>query len=211
MGSSSEMVSSTDVVIETQAGVILLPDHEAGAGADQTQEPAPVLQQKPLADQTEPLKCRRCESTNTKFCYFNNYNKSQPRHYCKTCKRHWTEGGTLRNVPVGGSRKNKRVKTAAAATPASPTAAVTSIFDSDIFADSNSSVDSMLSLPDLPHQDIDDLLLPFPVSSLSDSMAWQSGIGRATAGAGFWSWEDIESLVSANYQGEAPGWGNSKA
>ncbi|KAB5533975.1 hypothetical protein DKX38_017061 [Salix brachista] len=61
--------------------------------------------------QFELLKCPRCESTNTKFCYYNNYNKSQPRHFCKTCKRHWTKGGTLRNVPVGGGRKNKKQKT----------------------------------------------------------------------------------------------------
>ncbi|MED6156696.1 hypothetical protein PIB30_016852 [Stylosanthes scabra] len=58
----------------------------------------------------EPLKCPRCESTNTKFCYYNNYNKSQPRYLCRACKRHWTKGGTLRNVPVGGGRKNKRAK-----------------------------------------------------------------------------------------------------
>nr|ASU55886.1 Dof1.4 [Tamarix hispida] len=61
--------------------------------------------------QAEPLRCPRCDSTNTKFCYYNNYNKSQPRHLCKTCKRHWTKGGTLRNVPAGGGRKNKRVRT----------------------------------------------------------------------------------------------------
>lgn len=57
------------------------------------------------------LKCPRCESTNTKFCYYNNYSKLQPRHFCRACKRYWTEGGTLRNVPVGGSRRNKRTKT----------------------------------------------------------------------------------------------------
>lgn len=57
------------------------------------------------------LKCPRCESTNTKFCYFNNYNLSQPRHFCKTCRRYWTRGGALRNVPVGGGcRRNKRSK-----------------------------------------------------------------------------------------------------
>ncbi|GMI77604.1 hypothetical protein HRI_001429700 [Hibiscus trionum] len=61
--------------------------------------------------QPEPLKCPRCDSSNTKFCYYNNYNRSQPRHFCKACKRHWTKGGTLRNVPVGGGRKNKRLKT----------------------------------------------------------------------------------------------------
>lgn len=55
------------------------------------------------------INCPRCNSTNTKFCYYNNYSLTQPRYFCKTCRRYWTEGGTLRNVPVGGgSRKNKR-------------------------------------------------------------------------------------------------------
>ncbi|CBI29529.3 unnamed protein product, partial [Vitis vinifera] len=78
-------------------------------------------QQQQQQQQLEPLKCPRCDSTNTKFCYFNNYNKSQPRHFCKSCKRHWTKGGTLRNVPVGGGRKNKRPKTSATATAAAAT------------------------------------------------------------------------------------------
>lgn len=55
------------------------------------------------------LNCPRCDSTNTKFCYFNNYSLTQPRHFCKACKRYWTRGGALRNVPVGGGcRRNKR-------------------------------------------------------------------------------------------------------
>lgn len=59
------------------------------------------------------LKCPRCESINTKFCYFNNYNLSQPRHFCKTCRRYWTRGGALRSIPVGGGcRRNKRSKPA---------------------------------------------------------------------------------------------------
>lgn len=57
------------------------------------------------------LKCPRCDSLNTKFCYYNNYNLSQPRHFCKSCRRYWTKGGVLRNVPVGGGcRKAKRSK-----------------------------------------------------------------------------------------------------
>lgn len=57
------------------------------------------------------LKCPRCDSSNTKFCYFNNYSLSQPRHFCKNCRRYWTRGGALRNVPVGGGcRRNKRNK-----------------------------------------------------------------------------------------------------
>ncbi|KAJ7956517.1 Dof zinc finger protein [Quillaja saponaria] len=59
----------------------------------------------------QALKCPRCESLNTKFCYYNNYNLSQPRHFCKSCRRYWTKGGILRNVPVGGGcRKSKRSK-----------------------------------------------------------------------------------------------------
>ncbi|KAK9936404.1 hypothetical protein M0R45_013248 [Rubus argutus] len=67
--------------------------------------------QEQLQQQQQALKCPRCDSSNTKFCYYNNYSLSQPRHFCKACKRYWTRGGTLRNVPVGGGcRKNKRVK-----------------------------------------------------------------------------------------------------
>ncbi|XP_011027799.1 PREDICTED: dof zinc finger protein DOF1.4-like [Populus euphratica] len=66
--------------------------------------------------QQQALKCPRCDSSNTKFCYYNNYSLSQPRHFCKACKRYWTRGGTLRNVPVGGGcRKNKRVRRPASA------------------------------------------------------------------------------------------------
>ncbi|KAJ7943756.1 Dof zinc finger protein [Quillaja saponaria] len=57
------------------------------------------------------LKCPRCDSPNTKFCYYNNYSLTQPRHFCKTCRRYWTKGGALRNVPIGGGcRRNKKLK-----------------------------------------------------------------------------------------------------
>ncbi|EFH69781.1 hypothetical protein ARALYDRAFT_473042, partial [Arabidopsis lyrata subsp. lyrata] len=85
-------------------------------------------QQQPQQPQPQ-LKCPRCDSSNTKFCYYNNYSLSQPRHFCKACKRYWTRGGTLRNVPVGGSyRKNKRVKrpSNATATAASTVSTTTS-------------------------------------------------------------------------------------
>uniref|UniRef100_A0A5B7BC71 Dof zinc finger protein n=1 Tax=Davidia involucrata TaxID=16924 RepID=A0A5B7BC71_DAVIN len=55
--------------------------------------------------------CPRCASPNTKFCYYNNYSLSQPRYFCKACRRYWTKGGSLRNVPVGGGcRKSRRAK-----------------------------------------------------------------------------------------------------
>ncbi|XP_057797512.1 dof zinc finger protein DOF1.8-like [Salvia miltiorrhiza] len=61
--------------------------------------------------EADPLPCPRCNSSNTKFCYYNNYSLSQPRHFCRACKRYWTRGGTLRNVPIGGGyRKTKKFK-----------------------------------------------------------------------------------------------------
>ncbi|KAI3997706.1 hypothetical protein MKX01_040679 [Papaver californicum] len=70
-----------------------------GIGGDRRLRPFP----------NQALKCPRCDSLNTKFCYYNNYNLSQPRHFCKSCRRYWTKGGVLRNVPVGGGiRKTKQ-------------------------------------------------------------------------------------------------------
>ncbi|CAD6212575.1 unnamed protein product [Miscanthus lutarioriparius] len=86
---------------------------------------SPETHQKPgdAASQREKLKkpdkvlpCPRCNSMDTKFCYFNNYNVNQPRHFCKNCQRYWTAGGAMRNVPVGaGRRKNKNAVAVAAA------------------------------------------------------------------------------------------------
>ncbi|XP_071690641.1 uncharacterized protein [Rutidosis leptorrhynchoides] len=71
-------------------------------------------QQPQPQQQHEHLKCPRCESNNTKFCYYNNYNLSQPRHFCKNCRRYWTKGGTLRNIPIGGSTRKKNTKRSSA-------------------------------------------------------------------------------------------------
>ncbi|KAF8400970.1 hypothetical protein HHK36_014273 [Tetracentron sinense] len=73
------------------------------------QDPSTFQTMKPHFPEQEHLKCPRCDSNNTKFCYYNNYNLSQPRHFCKNCRRYWTKGGSLRNIPVGGgSRKNSK-------------------------------------------------------------------------------------------------------
>lgn len=67
-----------------------------------------ISQEKTLKKPDKILPCPRCNSMETKFCYYNNYNVNQPRHFCKKCQRYWTAGGTMRNVPVGsGRRKNK--------------------------------------------------------------------------------------------------------
>lgn len=57
----------------------------------------------------KPVACPRCNSLNTKFCYFNNYNVKQPRHFCRECQRYWTAGGSLRNVAVGAGRRKHKV------------------------------------------------------------------------------------------------------
>ncbi|KAJ8450760.1 hypothetical protein Cgig2_021232 [Carnegiea gigantea] len=76
---------------------------------------------KPQPAEPENLACPRCESTNTKFCYYNNYNLSQPRYFCKACRRYWTRGGTLRNVPIGGgSRKNSKRPRSSSAVSSAP-------------------------------------------------------------------------------------------
>ncbi|WOL06038.1 hypothetical protein Cni_G14770 [Canna indica] len=121
MGLSSKLASSDDVVLDwsqelLENGGMELPNPTSQARNDH--------QRQQQRQHCPPLKCPRCDSTNTKFCYYNNYSRSQPRHFCKACRRHWTEGGTLRNVPVGGCRKNKRAKTAPAATATASGAAV---------------------------------------------------------------------------------------
>ncbi|KAJ4846855.1 hypothetical protein Tsubulata_041985 [Turnera subulata] len=90
------------------------PGGGGGGGAGDMIRPGSMADKARLAKLPQPeaaLKCPRCESTNTKFCYFNNYSLTQPRHFCKTCRRYWTRGGALRSVPVGGGcRRNKRSK-----------------------------------------------------------------------------------------------------
>ncbi|CAH2042267.1 unnamed protein product [Thlaspi arvense] len=83
------------------------PKHQKGEN-DQNDPNNPQSPQKPLKKPDKILPCPRCNSMDTKFCYYNNYNINQPRHFCKSCQRYWTAGGTMRNVPVGaGRRKNK--------------------------------------------------------------------------------------------------------
>ncbi|GFZ19702.1 acyl-CoA N-acyltransferase with RING/FYVE/PHD-type zinc finger protein [Actinidia rufa] len=54
------------------------------------------------------LTCPRCDSTDTRFLYYNNYNPSQPRHHCNSCHRAWTRGGTLRRVKCSWVRVKAR-------------------------------------------------------------------------------------------------------
>ncbi|KAK1574715.1 hypothetical protein QYE76_016447 [Lolium multiflorum] len=98
------------------ASASLLPSSTTNAGTKRpapaavSDVEAPLLPQDGVAagkdsqgQQQQQLECPRCKSRNTKFCYYNNYSTTQPRHFCRACRRYWTHGGTLRNVPVGGA------------------------------------------------------------------------------------------------------------
>ncbi|XP_042475490.1 dof zinc finger protein DOF3.6-like [Macadamia integrifolia] len=122
------------------------------------------------------LKCPRCESTNTKFCYFNNYSLSQPRHFCKTCRRYWTRGGALRNVPVGGGcRRNKKSKSSSSSkSPAADRQTSSSGTTSAVASNNNSCSSDIIShiAPPQPHPE-----LPFMASlHLSDYGAADIGL-----------------------------------
>lgn len=81
---------------------------QANAKTKADQSESNTDQEKAFKRPDKIIPCPRCNSMDTKFCYFNNYNVNQPRHFCKNCQRYWTAGGTMRNVPVGaGRRKNK--------------------------------------------------------------------------------------------------------
>ncbi|KAL1541631.1 cyclic dof factor 3-like [Salvia divinorum] len=76
--------------------------------SDEEKDGAANSDRKTLKKPDKIIPCPRCNSMDTKFCYYNNYNVKQPRHFCRSCQRYWTAGGTMRNVPVGaGRRKNK--------------------------------------------------------------------------------------------------------
>ncbi|KAL6638152.1 hypothetical protein ACP70R_025724 [Stipagrostis hirtigluma subsp. patula] len=143
--------------------------------------------------QPEPgLKCPRCESTNTKFCYFNNYSLSQPRHFCKTCRRYWTRGGALRNVPVGGGcRRNKRSKSSksSSSSAASGSAAGGTSSSTSSTATGGSSATAAAIMPPQAHQ------LPFLAS-----LHQLGGDHHYSTGASRLGFPGLSSLDPVDYQ-----------
>ncbi|XP_021759695.1 cyclic dof factor 2-like isoform X1 [Chenopodium quinoa] len=56
----------------------------------------------------KPVSCPRCNSMETKFCYFNNSNINKSRHFCWSCQRYWTIGGATKNLSIrSGQCKGK--------------------------------------------------------------------------------------------------------
>ena len=130
--------------------------------------------------------CPRCFSEDTKFCYYNNYTTSQPRHFCHRFRRHWTHGGVLRDIPVGGgSRKNRKRKN-----PMNPTitSAYVTTFDQPEYQDYQSVMPPPQSLlpptqglpPPLHVDDAGDVSVPDEengfVSSLLEDVCFEEGV-----------------------------------
>ncbi|KMT12430.1 hypothetical protein BVRB_5g103620 [Beta vulgaris subsp. vulgaris] len=105
---SSSLTAATAVTTTTCSNLISS-NTTTTTNNSNSKPPSTSLERKVRPQKDQAVNCPRCNSTNTKFCYYNNYSLTQPRFFCKTCRRYWTEGGSLRNIPVGGgSRKNKR-------------------------------------------------------------------------------------------------------
>ncbi|CAO2814685.1 unnamed protein product [Amaranthus hypochondriacus] len=136
----------------------------------------------PQFPEQEQLKCPRCDSTNTKFCYYNNYNLSQPRHYCKSCKRYWTKGGALRNIPIGGgSRKITKRSSSKRSSSSSP--AQTQLRSSGSGSDSGQN----------PGTDLKPVLTPVSEAG--------SGLGYTASGVGV-GVESFTSLLGLASEGQ---------
>ncbi|KAL6562121.1 hypothetical protein OROGR_003128 [Orobanche gracilis] len=173
--------------------------------------PAPAPPSQGMAEKTKnltgrhnhhPLQCPRCNSSNTKFCYYNNYSLSQPRHFCKACKRYWTRGGTLRNVPIGGGcRKNKRMNRplpgpsvgggdgVSSAATATATATATAKPNIDMSPASNHTNNSNPSFYTLNHHhhhhNNNQLELSFPFSGFGSTRARDNSNNNTEAGYDF--------------------------
>ncbi|KAL7003642.1 hypothetical protein U1Q18_004791 [Sarracenia purpurea var. burkii] len=159
-----------------------------------------ITERKARPQEEQALKCPRCNSINTKFCYYNNYNLSQPRYFCKTCRRYWTEGGSLRNVPVGGgSRKNNRSSASASSkkpldltTPpnfslsssCSQKLKIQGGHDLNLAYQANSTSSS-------DYNNIKDLTLPFSSSSSSSSTSSHLSAMELLASKGFGSFVPV--------------------
>ncbi|KAL0924576.1 hypothetical protein M5K25_005417 [Dendrobium thyrsiflorum] len=104
-----DMESSGDSPVFKLFGAVIVGAEDEGRLKKSSSAPAAAAgapeEEDTAAEAAETLPCPRCKSRETKFCYFNNYNVNQPRHFCKACHRYWTAGGVLRNVPVGAGRR----------------------------------------------------------------------------------------------------------
>ncbi|KAL8494424.1 hypothetical protein ACS0TY_025290 [Phlomoides rotata] len=74
-----------------------------------TQQEKKVRATAAAAADMQALKCPRCDSANTKFCYYNNYSLSQPRYFCKSCRRRVRKGHN-RSIKFTERRRSSKRK-----------------------------------------------------------------------------------------------------
>ncbi|PWA87951.1 Zinc finger, Dof-type [Artemisia annua] len=86
-----------------------------------------------------PPSCPRCSSSKTKFCYYNNYSVSQPRYFCKDCRRYWTHGGSIRNLPNNGTNRKRGRVTSASSSSQSALPIARSVGSRDVLVGSSTS------------------------------------------------------------------------
>ncbi|KAJ0983924.1 hypothetical protein J5N97_002280 [Dioscorea zingiberensis] len=164
----------------------------------QQQQQQQQQEKKPRPQQEQALKCPRCDSINTKFCYYNNYSLSQPRYFCKGCRRYWTQGGSLRNVPVGGGcRKNKRSSSSSSSSSTSSSSS-SSPSSSNSSSKMRNNMPVPLLLPPPPTQPpsshYDSFLLsnPNPSHGFLDIL---NGGGNGNANGYFGNVQEMENMV----------------
>ncbi|PWA57230.1 dof zinc finger protein DOF5.4 [Artemisia annua] len=96
----------------------------------------------------------------------------EPRHFCRSFRRHWTHGGVLRNIPVGGRRKNTKRKK-----PMNPT--TTSGYCDTTF-DPPEYQEYQSLLPPPPVDDAGNVMVPDEgnvfVSSLLEGVCFEDGV-----------------------------------
>ncbi|GJP36989.1 hypothetical protein CLOM_g21452 [Closterium sp. NIES-68] len=122
--SQSSAQTLTPQEIFVQKGTQAVEPLQSAKPTAQLPPSTPPLPLPPPQQQAAALPCPRCASRDTKFCYYNNYNVNQPRHFCRACHRYWTAGGSLRNVPVGSGRRGRGKQSAAQSAGLPPAAAV---------------------------------------------------------------------------------------
>lgn len=163
-------------------GKSLMASSSSSGGAAAARVMEKPISQEQTQQQQPPLKCPRCESSNTKFCYYNNYSLSQPRHFCKACKRYWTRGGTLRNVPVGGGcRKNKRIRRSSSSS--SPAAIDVSSSSTSPAASSAPLQISAPTPPPQPKTQINPLFYGLPINPSELNLSFPRLFGSRVSGS----------------------------
>lgn len=88
--STEEFTNSDTSVVRSENSKVLSGDESNPSTTTKTDEQNETSnsQEKTLKKPDKILPCPRCNSMDTKFCYYNNYNVNQPRHFCKNCQRY---------------------------------------------------------------------------------------------------------------------------